>query len=109
MPMTPIYVNWTGQSGTVYQYEGYPIGTAMNTVPANYIYAFLSAPGSWTAVYVGECENLQERCGAHEKMPCILRNGGTHIFVRATSAIRQLRLNEETDLRGSLRGVCNDQ
>ena len=107
--MTAIEMDWKGKSGNAYRYQGYPIGTSVNEVPANYIFAKSENPGFWTAVYIGETENLKERFASHHKEDCILKNGGTHFFVHKSSADHQVRLDEETDLRGRYNTSCNDQ
>lgn len=100
---------WTGYSGTKYQYGIYPIGTSFVADPGNYIYAKLSGPGLWSAVYIGEAEDLSTRFDNHHAATCIGRNGATHIHVHLSSANRQVRLNEETDLRRSHSTPCNKQ
>lgn len=104
-----IVMDWPGQSGKNYRYYGYLRGTDMKEVPANYIYAKRNVQGHWVPVYIGECGNLKERCLNHHKLECMDRNGATHIFVHLSSEDRQLRLNEETDLRARFNTTCNDQ
>lgn len=72
---------WAGASGKKYEYEMHPIGTNWNDVPGNYIFAKVTSPNNWTAVYIGETESFKDRLPNHNELPCIRRNGGTHTHV----------------------------
>ena len=100
---------WTGISGKQYEYGIYPIGTSFVAKPGNYVHAKVSGLGRWSAVYIGETEDLSTRFENHHAAHCIARNGATHIHVHLSSADRQVRLNEETDLRRSHNTPCNKQ
>lgn len=100
---------WTGVSGTPYNYFVHPIGTDFNAVPGNYIFAKMNSQGRWVSVYIGETGDLSERFDNHHAMPCIKRNGATHIHAHKSSAVKQTRLNEETDLRKNYNPPCNKQ
>lgn len=97
---------WTGASDKKYEYEIYPIGTNWNDVPGNYIFAKESSPSKWQAVYIGETESFKERLPNHNELPCIHRNGGTHIHVHINRDSRA-RLDEEADLLANNRTPCN--
>ncbi len=97
---------WTGGSGKKYEYEMYPIGTDWNDVPGNYIFAKESLPHKWEAVYIGETESFKDRLPNHNELPCINRNGGTHIHVRINRDSRA-RLDEEADLLTNNKTPCN--
>ena len=99
---------WTGQSGTTYTYQIYDIGTTFTATPANYIFAKETKPRTWEAVYIGQTGNLSERFDDHHKMPCIRRNGATHIHAHKSSGDESIRLAEETDLVRYNQPVCND-
>ena len=97
---------WTGASGKTYEYEMHQIGTDWNAVAGNYIFAKSTSPGKWQAVYIGETGNFKERLPNHPELPCVRRNGGTHIHVHVNSD-SQARLNEESDLLASESPPCN--
>ena len=98
---------WQGKSGTDYKYYIYPIGTIFKSEPGNYVFAKESSPGKWRAIYIGETSNLNERFDDHHKMPCIRRNGATHIHVHINSVNKTLRVAEETDLTTKWVPTCN--
>ena len=97
---------WTGASGKTYEYEMHPIGTNWNDVPGNYIFARESSPGKWQAVYIGETDSLKHRLPNHNELPCVRRNGGTHIHAHANQDSRA-RLDEEADLLANNTTPCN--
>ncbi len=99
-------VNWSGASGRTYQYWIHPITTTFKAVAGNYIFAKEIEPGRWRAVYIGETADLSERFDNHHKMPCIVRNGATHIHAH-TNSDQNARLAEEMDLINNYRPVCN--
>jgi hypothetical protein len=100
---------WTGKSGTKYIYEIYPIATEFKAVPGNYIFARESRPGYWSARYIGQTNNLNERLGDHEKEACAKRNGATHIHVHSNGNGEHARKTEEKDLILNNQPPCNDQ
>jgi hypothetical protein len=105
----PSQVNWPGKSGKRYTYTVFPLDQAWNDVPANYIFAKLTDRG-WSPVYFGESERLKTRHISHEKELCAKRNGATHIHAHKSSAQKQERLDEETDLRNNFPNTpCNLQ
>jgi hypothetical protein len=99
--------NWTGKSGTVYNYTIYEIGGDWNDVSGNYIFAKEPSPHNWEAVYIGETESFKDRLPNHEKLPCIKRNGGTHVHAH-TNENEKARLAEESDLLSNHTTPCND-
>ncbi len=96
---------WTGKSGTKYQYTIYSMDTTWNDKPGNYIFTKESSPGSWTALYIGQTESFKDRLPNHEALPCVRRNGGTHIHAR-TNESKQARLDEESDLAANHTTPC---
>lgn len=102
----PPSIQWPGQSGKSYTYQIYPIDQAFNDVGGNYIFAKVSG-GYWTPLYIGETNSLKNRLDNHEKRPCALRNGATHIHAHANSG-GQARLDEETDLVRKWKPTCNE-
>lgn len=100
-------IHWAGISGKTYQYWIYPIGTDLSETPGNYVFAKEISPNRWTPVYIGETADLSERFDNHHKMPCIKRNGATHIHAHKSPENRTVRLAEETDLVNKWHPVCN--
>jgi len=97
---------WTGASGKKYEYEVFSIGTNWNDVPGNYIFARQSSPRQWESVYIGETESFKDRLPNHNELPCIRRNGGTHVHAHVNKASRA-RLAEERDLLSNGTTPCN--
>ncbi len=97
---------WTGLSGKVYEYNIYPISDNWNDIAGNYIFAKESSPHKWEAVYIGETESFKDRLPSHNELPCVKRNGGTHIHAH-TNQDGQARLDEEADLIATGRPPCN--
>ena len=98
--------DWTGSSGQKYTYEVYPIGTNFRPVPGNYIFARY-APGEWFPIYIGETSDLSQRFDNHHAMPCIKRNGATHIHVHENNSGVAARRAEESDLIRRWNPPCN--
>ena len=106
MAETPT-ISWEGQSGIKYPYFIYPIGATFKEEAGNYIFALETRPNYWKPIYIGQTENLNERFDNHHKMPCIKRNGATHIHAHLNSR-QSIRLSEESDLIAKFSPVCND-
>jgi len=99
---------WKGQSGQTYLYGIHEIDTTHKSVPGNYIFAKETKPRTWEAVYIGQTDDLSERFDNHHKMPCIHRNGATHIHTHESSPDESVRQAEETDLIQYNHPICND-
>ena len=106
--MTTQTARWQGQSGRIYDYEVFPIGTTFVEKPGNYIFAAVSG-GMWKACYIGQTENLKDRLGDHEKEACAKRNGATYIHAHVTTGGEAARKAEEEDLIRRHKPPCNDQ
>lgn len=102
-------VSWTGASGQTYQYEVYPLGTQLKEEAGNYIFAKPGAGGGWSACYIGQTSNLNQRLGDHEKEACARRNGATHIHAHLNAGGETVRRAEEADLIRKWRPPCNEQ
>ena len=98
---------WHGLSGRQYRYYIYPIGATFKAVPGNYIFAREVSPGRHRPIYIGETEDLSERFDNHHKMPCIRREGATHIHVHRTDGGVATRRTEERDLVEKWHPTCN--
>mgnify|MGYP001565336527 CR=1 FL=1 len=99
-------IDWPGQSGRTYRYWIYELPPNLKAAPGNYIFAKESSPSRWTPVYAGETEDLSERFNDHHKMPCIKRNGATHIHAHLNDS-EDARLDEEADLIAKWSPPCN--
>jgi len=99
--------DWTGASGQKYRYYVYQIGTTFKAVPGNYIFSKVTADNKWCAIYIGETGDLSARFDGHHKMPCIKRNGATHIMVHANNNGERARRAEEADLLANYASACN--
>jgi hypothetical protein len=98
---------WDGVSGREYTYSIYRIGTQFKAVPGNYIFARETSPRVFAPIYVGETSDLSERFDNHHKMPCIYRNGATHIHVHTSYGGAEARRAEEQDIRWKWNPPCN--
>jgi excinuclease UvrABC nuclease subunit len=91
----------------------HPIGTIHKAVSGVYIFCRESSPGRWTALYVGEAQDINARIGSgvgqHHKATACVRAGATHICTRVVSGARAERLRVETDLRQKYTPPHNDQ
>jgi hypothetical protein len=100
-------ISWPGASGRTYEYEIFDGNTTFRPVAGNYVFAREVKPGHWKPIYIGETGDLSTRFDGHHKAKDILSHGATHIHVHVSSADRQLRLNEESDLVRKWSPPCN--
>ncbi len=104
-------IMWTGVSDQKYEYWIYRIGASFKSEPGNYIFAKVTKSTEskyWTPLYVGETDDLNRRLTPnHEKMPCVKRNGGTHVHVHISSKDEATRQKEEADIRDKWNPPCN--
>ena len=100
---------WEGESGKTYKYWIFEIGTSFKDEPGNYIFAKRINYGQWLPVYIGETDSLVNRIPNHEKLPCVERNGGTHIHVHINSSDEEIRCSEEVDLIKKWSPSCNKE
>ncbi len=98
---------WTGKSGLSYQYQIYPMGTSLNDLPGNYVFARESSPNRWAAVYIGQTENLRTGLPRHGELPGAIRDRVTHIHVHLHRGGELARRAEETDLLAAIAMPCN--
>lgn len=99
---------WDGKSGKEYKYWIFEIGHPLKQVPGNYCFAKETEPSKWRPIYFGETGDLSERFDNHHKMPCIRQEGATHIHTHESSADKETRLAEESDLVERWHPKCND-
>jgi len=100
-------VLWRGFSRKEYRYWIYPIGTAFEKGPGNYVFAKETRPTFWAPVYVGETEDLSTRFDNHEKLPCIMHNNATHLHIHAGSSSKYVRMEEKADITLKYDPPCN--
>ena len=104
-------VTFTGESGTKYEFNVYPLDTDFQAVAAVYFFTKRTkkTDGSHTHrkhIYVGETEDLSDRFDNHHKMSCIERNGANCVCTHPEST-ESKRLEVEQDLIDAYSPVCN--
>lgn len=99
--------NWQGKSGKVYAYAVYKLEGAWNAHPGNYIFARHEG-GVIRAVYIGQTNSFANRLPCHEKIPCAVRHGFTHVHAHVNQS-EAARLFEEADLIAYYQPTCNVQ
>jgi len=103
-------IMWDGISSKEYKYWITPIESTFKPVAGNYIFAKEVESHKWTPIYVGETDNLEERLTSnHEKMPCVKRNGGTHLHTHTTTNDEITRRKEESDIIAKWKPPCNSE
>lgn len=100
-------IEWEGITGRKYKYWIYEIGHPLKAVPGNYVFAKETKPNTFRPIYIGQTGDLSERFDDHHKMPCIKKEGATHIHAHESSKDKTDRLTEETDLVRRLNPICN--
>ena len=100
-------VTFTGGSGKKYEFTAYLAGTNFKAIAAVYIFT-KQVGSSYTRLYIGQTDNLDERISNHEKWPCVRRHGVNTICVLVTSGAFS-RLQIESDLLALGNPPCNDQ
>lgn len=106
-------VTWPTVSGNKHTMELCTIGASFKTNPGVYIFCKPAANNRWAQIYVGECEDFNDRLNLnleqHHRWECIKRNGATHLCVMQVSGGKLSRTAVETDLRQQLDPPCNRQ
>ena len=108
--LTERTIFWPGITGEQYRYSIYPIGISIEPVPGNYIFAREVSPQTWTAVYIGETDNLNELLtgiDVNEKILDIRRYGATHIHVHNHGSDVNRRQREVLDISRKFHPPCN--
>lgn len=72
--------------------------TGWNNIAGLYIFAYVTEPGRWRAVYIGETASFQERMPAHERRDEAIRVGATHIHAMTFPGTDIERQNLEATL-----------
>jgi len=99
---------WSGQSGKEYKYWISDLNSTFKQSPGNYIFTKETQPGRFVPIYIGQTSNLSERLENHDHLPCIRRNGATHICSHTSSNDEATRRAEEDDLIQHWSPICND-
>ncbi len=101
----------TGQSGTKYAFDFYPIDTSFKALEAVYVITKRTPkPGggaSHAYIYVGETGDLTTRFSSHHKQDCFDTHGANCIGIHLDGS-RESRLDTENDIRASHAWPCND-
>jgi hypothetical protein len=95
------YVDWTGLSGTTYRYHflDKPTADGILAVAGNYVFVKRLPDGNtYSPLYFGEAENLQDRIPYHDRWQDAVRAGMTHVMAHKTEGGVTARLAEERDL-----------
>lgn len=107
-------VTWPSVSGKSYDTVLCELGLSFTSNPGIYIFCKASSEaGKWAAIYVGECEDFNDRLNvnlsSHHRLACINREGATHVCVARVTGGKTNRTAVETDLRRQLDPPCNRQ
>jgi len=100
---------WAGQSGEKYRYEIHTTQAVFRPLPGLYIYAKRLADGDWIPVYISQTRDLHQRLEGEVRLADALAAGATHIHAHYSNAGQGARCQEERDLIGRWRPVCNDE
>lgn len=102
-------IDWPGKSGKTYTYWFIPgdiDSPSLKAVAGNYMFV-KKLPDGWVPVYIGQSGDLNERHSDHPEVPCVKRNGGTHLMAHTTPGGKDARLAEEKDLVDHWNPPCN--
>ena len=75
------------------------IGAVLPDVPGCYVFIKegTALGGGWMPIYFGETGDLSERFDSHHAMPCIKRNGATHMGVFTSDALKDKTLRRDLE------------
>jgi hypothetical protein len=97
---------WTGVSGRPYAYHVHALAGSIPGGPGNFVVAKRSGKDEWTAILVGQADDIARALDDPGRRSCIRREGATHLHVRSNED-REARLSEQTDLAWAHRPCCN--
>jgi hypothetical protein len=92
------FIDWQGQSGTVYRYVFVDILQPILAIAANYAFVIKLANGKFLPLYFGETDDAKRRLANHERWNEALRLGMTHVMAHSTQGGEAVRCREESDL-----------
>jgi len=102
----PIYVKWTGASGSVYRFELNAIGTPYEAHPGVYIFCHFGERNGLVADYIDVADDFSRRIGesltTHRQWEKIRAAGSTHICTLHVPGRASARVKIETDLRRAI-------
>ena len=103
-----VSIDWPGQSGKKYTYwfASEMENPSMKSEAGNYMFV-KEASNGWIPVYIGETGDLDERLTNHPELPCVGRNGGSHLMAHTTAGGQATRRAEEADLIAHWNPPCN--
>jgi hypothetical protein len=107
--MGEVVIRWSGASGRDYKYWVLDGNVSLKNGPGNYIFAKETSPGNWTAIYVGEADNLKDILSNPDKFPAIKDEGNVSIHAHMGLPEKTLRKEEELDLIQSLNPPYNQR
>ena len=97
-----------GASGTDYTFNVYTKDTLVNDfIPGVYCLSQRSQDGDYTAVYIGESDNIFRHLAGNEKQACFDDHGYDAISIWRT-ANPKARQKTQADLIKSLQPLCNE-
>ncbi len=104
---------WTGISGKKYGMQVCIFGREFYKNPGVYVFCKLGIDGRWSAIYIGETEDFNDRLNTnlaqHHRWACIQREGATRVCTLGVTGGKLARTDIETDLRQSNDPPCNRQ
>ncbi len=101
-------IDWKGKSGKTYTYwfASEMDNPDMKKEGGNYMFVKESSE-EFSPIYIGKTNNLDTRLTNHPELPCVHRNGGTHLMAHTTPAGPDARKTEEADLIAAWNPPCN--
>ena len=100
-------VTFPSHSGNKYTFTAYTTDTVFLQVGAVYIFT-KQVNNSYTRLYIGQTDNLDQRISNHEKWPCVRLHGANSICVLEESGAFS-RLQIEQDLIALGNPLCNEK
>ena len=100
-------VTFPSSSGKKHTFTAYTTDTVFPQVGAVYIFT-KQVNNSYTRLYIGQTDNLDERISNHEEWPCVRQHGVNSICVLEKSGAFS-RLQIEQDLLGLGNTPCNEK
>lgn len=96
--MTEDFIDWRGQSGTLYRYWFCEMAQPLNAVAGNYTFVKRLPHGHYTPLYFGETNDCSDRIPNHELWNAAVMLGATHVMAHSTLGGVAARRTEERDL-----------
>ncbi len=104
-------ITYTGQSGTIYQFEIHSWDAPFDEVGAVYIITRRTVKpeggGTHVRIYIGQTADLSERFDNHHKISCFEQHNANCICIHVDDN-ENSRRTKEADLIAVYRPPCND-